>query len=137
MGAKNKKDDEVLKDFLERISHLIKLYDSYAEFARVVNISRQVPTMIINGDIKNLSFNLINKIVRGTGCNANWLLTGKGGPFDKRDDDLKTKEALVSIDSIFETFKDGKVSKDKVVFIKSIRDLCDVYLSQLQKDQSD
>lgn len=79
---KNTHDDQVA-ELSDRIRRLIDRYDSQADFGRLTSIDRSVVSGIARGKIRNLSFQLLNRIVDGTGCDAEWLITGNGQPFPK------------------------------------------------------
>lgn len=70
----------------ERILHLSSLYSTNKEFLNKCGISNPAfITDIKRGRNKNPGADVLAKIIRGTGCNGTWLITGKGEAFTKND----------------------------------------------------
>jgi DNA-binding Xre family transcriptional regulator len=119
---------------LERVAHLAELYESQSEFARQVGITRQSASVILQGGTKNLAYNTLAGIIKGTGCNPGWLLFGEGVPFGKEQLAEKKEERLHDLDALVnilnEQAKPGK--GDAIRVLIAIRDLCDLYISRLK-----
>lgn len=57
------------------------MYNTQSEFAEVTGLSDSFVSAIKKGKIGKPSVDKLSKIIKGTGCNANWLVAGNGNAF--------------------------------------------------------
>lgn len=124
--------DPAAQALSERIGQLANHYASKAEFARVCGLSRQVVYMITGQDIQNISFTVLRKIIRGTGCDANWLMLGAGDPYQTIvSTPSSVKFSTEVIERTVGKLKDGSLSrKDNRDVLKAIHDITGLYLKE-------
>jgi len=86
LASKNSEINEIS----QRIITVSAAYSSNKEFLDKCGISNHsLITDLKKGRIKNPGADILVKIVRGTGCNGSWLLTGKGRMFDLPSDHVE------------------------------------------------
>lgn len=72
----------MITDIVDRIIELSSLYATDKEFLKKCEISNHsFLTELKKGRLKNPGGEVLAQIVRGTGCNGTWLLTGEGEMF--------------------------------------------------------
>lgn len=114
----------------ERLRFLINNYFSgnVAEFARKNDLDRQRIQSYFDTKSKP-SFVVLANIVENTGCDARWLLTGKGSAFQNEEHDTAEKinalknspespvddDAKLMLNLVYDTFLDNKRTIGKLV----------------------
>lgn len=89
MSRKKSEINEISK----RIIRLSGLYPSAKSFIAQCNISNHsLITDLKKKRIKNPGGDILAKIVKGTGCNGSWLLTGKGEMFVRNAESQENSE---------------------------------------------
>jgi hypothetical protein len=72
-----------INDIAGRIISLSALYSTSKKFVHECGITNySLITDLKKGRVKSPGADVLAKIVRGTGCNGSWLLTGEGEMFD-------------------------------------------------------
>ncbi len=84
---KTKKDPKTL--FGKRLNYLFN-GKNFLDFERKHGLSNGQISKFIDGVEPRLS--AIEAIIKGTGCNAAWLITGEGEPFPDAKDDKETEQ---------------------------------------------
>lgn len=111
--------DFITNKMLDRVRQLVGLYESQSEFGRITGLTRQTVSFILTKNIKNLSFTTIYHIVSGTGCNADWLVLGKGAPFSqkgsKSQEDTTKEEVIIALNDLV-----SSIQEDEPVDLKEI-----------------
>lgn len=89
--------------FLSRLEYLVEIEGGVSNFARKVGIKQQTISASLGRGVNkptSLSSEKIAKIIIATNCDANWLLTGAGEPFPKKDSTEKLSENYPDAESL-------------------------------------
>ena len=69
---------KIRNGFRERLKSLVERYDTNSEFCRSTGIDMTVIKRYLDHNIDaEPSYTILCRIIKGTKCNANWLLFGE------------------------------------------------------------
>lgn len=107
MSSKNSEYSEISTRLLEVADHFKKHKGvNNSELLKSAEVGHSFFSNIRNGKIDNPNSEMIRKIVKSTGINGHWVLTGEGKMFEVREnitlaaEDDKIEQSLADQDSV-------------------------------------